>query len=298
MTESDRIIMSGRIPETFFAPENQEDFYVDTERKKLWAISLDLLLEFDEVCKKHNLRYYLGFGTLLGAVRHHGFIPWDDDADVFMLREDYEKFLLLADEFKHPYFFETPYTDPGYFYSSARIRNSNTTAIVDTFKYQGFNHGIWLTIFPIDNWVMNNGEENYENIKRLLKENSTYMRMSNPYLDEINKERVRNYSGRDPFETYEEIHRIASQYRNVNTNHVAMMVNTVYPYHKLVFNKKDFDDVLYVEFENVKLPIPIGYDNILQTLYGNYMNFPPVEQRGNWHTGMYIDPDKPYTEYL
>lgn len=298
VTEPERIISSGRIPEDFLAPEIRNEFFVDTTRKKLWAISLDLLLEFDSVCKKHNLNYFLAFGTLLGAVRHHGFIPWDDDVDVYMLREDYEKFLLCDKEFKDPYFFETPYTDPGYFYSSARIRNSNTTAIVDTFRYQGFNQGVWLTIFPIDNWMLERGDDNYERIKTLLKENSTYMRLTNPTLDEYHYERVRNYSGRDPFDTYEEIHRIASQYRTKDTDKVAMIVNTVYPYHKLVYNKSDFSETVYVNFENVKLPIPSGYQNILKTLYGDYMSFPPIEQRGNWHTGMFIDPDKPYKYYI
>ena len=91
MTECERIIKEGILPETFIKPETICDFYVDEMRKKIWAIEIDLYLELEKVCKKHNLRFYAIGGSILGAVRHNGFIPWDDDMDVCMPREDYEK---------------------------------------------------------------------------------------------------------------------------------------------------------------------------------------------------------------
>ena len=298
MTEIERILQSGNITPAFLEPETLSEFHVDSSRKKLWAISLDLLIEFDRVCKKHGLRYYLGFGSLLGAIRHKGFIPWDDDVDVFMFREDYEKFAKLGDEFSHPYFLQTPYTDSNYFYSNIKLRNTNTTALVETFKYQNFNHGIWLSIFPLDRWSLENGEEKYNQIKSLLKECSTFMRMSNPNLSEQDKVRVKNYSGRNPLSIYEEIQQIATSCKDHDTTKVACIVCTVDPYDKLVYNESDFDDVEYVPFENLSLPVPAGYHNILKDTYGNYMEFPPVDQRGTWHQGLVIDPDKPYKDYL
>ena len=162
MTEIERIIKKGVITKDFLKEEVRNDFRVTTERKKLWAILLDLTLEFDRVCKKHGLTYFLWSGSMLGAVRHNGFIPWDDDIDVIMPRKDYERFLLLGDEFKDPYFFQTPYTDPECCYSFVKIRNCLTTGVVDLFKYQNFNHGIWLSIMPLDNWKLEGGEEKYE----------------------------------------------------------------------------------------------------------------------------------------
>ena len=138
MTEIERIIQKGVITRQFLQEEVDHDFLVDENRKKLWAVMLDMIAEFDKVCKKYGFSYYMIYGALLGAVRHKGFIPWDDDFDVAMPRNDYERFIRLSDEFKHPYFLQTPYTDPGYYYSFAKIRNSNTTGVVEMFEYSKF----------------------------------------------------------------------------------------------------------------------------------------------------------------
>lgn len=298
MTECERIIQTGRINQSFLSEEVRSDFAVSLERKKLWMVSLDLLLEFDQVCRKRGLQYYLAGGTLLGAIRHQGFIPWDDDADVYMLRKDFDKLPMFADDFKAPYFFETPYTDPGYCYSPIRIRNSNTTAIVEKFQYESFNQGVWLSIFPIDNWVLEGGEQKYEAIKQLLIDCSTCMRMSNPHLDEADRLRVSNYKGMSPIENYEKIHQIASQYKNLETEHVANMICSLYPYRCMVYDSAAFKKAELKSFEGFEFPVPCGYDHILRTAYGDYMKFPPVEKRGTWHYGVISDPDKSYLEYL
>ena len=257
-----------------------------------------MLLKLDNVCKKHNLRYFLIGGTLLGAIRHRGFIPWDDDIDLGMPREDYEKFIQLKDEFSFPLFLQTPYTDKGYFYTPARIRNSNTTGVVELFMYQGFNQGIWLSIFPLDIWSDVGGLEKYSCIKQLIRENSTYMRMSNPHLSDIDIERVSNHSHRDPFDVYEEIQRIASSCNDKNPKYISHATCTVNSYKRNFFYFDDFKTFILADFEDFKFPVPIGYDRMLTMAYGDYMEFPPIEERGKWHSDAVFNADIPYLEYI
>lgn len=301
MTESERIISEGIISQDFFKSEVRDDFLVDESRKKLWAIELDLLLKFDMVCKKYNLRYFLMYGSLLGAVRHKGFIPWDDDLDVCMPRSDYEKLLEIGKyEFKDPYFFQTPETDEGYYYTFAKIRNSNTSALIPLFKYQGFNMGILLDVFPLDFCDINEAEENYNKIQKLTRDNTTFMRMSNPNLSEADKERVKKYPGGNPMERHRLIQSIASKHEKDKSSDLLLSVSvvTIYKYDRQIFRQEDFADHVLWPFEQFEFPIPIGYDRVLRTIYGDYSKFPPLEERGKFHSDYVFDTDRSYREYL
>lgn len=297
MTEIERIIKKGVISEDFLKEEVRNDFLVSSERKKLWTVILDLFIEFKKVCEKHNLRYYPCYGFLLGAVRHNGYIPWDDDLDVCMPREDYEKFLKLKDEFSDPYFFQIPETDPGYFYGMAKVRNSNTTALTEMFRYQGFNHGIWLSVFPLDNWKLEGGEERFCQIKQHLTDCSTYMRKTNPNLGPKDIQRVKEYGDKDPWDSYRLLNEIASQFRNEKT-YYKLILCAVYPYLKNIFHAEDFEETVICPFENIDIPIPKGFDRILRNTYNDYHQFPPIEKRGEWHSGMIVDTDKSYRDYI
>lgn len=297
MSEIERIINKGVISEDFLKEEVRNDFLVTTDRKKLWIVILDLFLEFKKVCEKYKLKYYPCYGFLLGAVRHNGYIPWDDDLDVCMPREDYEIFLSLKDEFNDPYFFQTPETDPGYFYGMAKIRNSNTTALTKMFRYQGFNQGIWLSVFPLDNWKLEEGEKEFSEIKQLLTDCSTYMRKTNPYLGEKDILRVKEFGDKNPWDCYNKLHQLATQYNSEITDY-SLILCAVYPYLKNVYYSEDFNEVTPCRFENIEIPIPVGYDRILCNIYNDYHQFPPIEKRGEWHSGLLIDTERSYKEYV
>lgn len=300
MTEIEKIIEKGIITEDFLKPETRCEFYIDESRKKIWAIMLDLLCELDRVCKKHNLKYYASGGTLLGAVRHKGFIPWDDDMDFWMMRSDYEELQKHADEFSSPYFLQTPYTDKGYYYSAIKLRNSNTTDVSTIFAWEDWNMGIAIDLFPVDAYDTDELPEAYSRIGDLTTELSTYMRRNNPNLDEANKERVANYCGRNPLEIYEEIEQIAQKFNNdSNANCLGEFVNTQYknPLKKII-RKEDIESQVFLDFEHIKIPVYNGYINHLTTFYGDYMAFPPIEKRGTWHAGQIFDPDVPYKKYV
>lgn len=297
MTEIERIVAKGVVPENFFEPAVVCDFLVDSKRKKIWAIELEMLLELDRICRKHNLKYFLAYGTLLGAIRHKGFIPWDDDADVIMPRDDYEKFIQLQDEFRNPLFLQTPYTDPEYFVSHSRIRNSNTTAISPIMKYQKMNQGIFIDIFPLDHVVMDGAQERFNQIQLLNIANGTYMRRCNPELDEKNRKRVAEYH-RNPMEDYEQIHKIASQFNTLPTEKLAVTVCTMDALEHNLWDVVDYENVIEWEYEGHKLFIPAAYDKVLKGAYGDYMQLPPVEKRGMQHGHYLFDPDTPYIQYL
>ena len=145
----------------FYKEEIRYDFTVSPARKKVWAKELEILLEFDRICRENGLTYYLACGTLLGAVRHHGFIPWDDDIDVEMFRPDYERAKEIFErELKAPFEWQDTYTivrdaspeDGGMlrFLPFAKIRNSDTAAIERTGAPASMNQGIYIDVFPLD----------------------------------------------------------------------------------------------------------------------------------------------------
>ena len=143
-----------KFPDEFFKEEVRCGYRVSVQTKKIWAIELDLLNELLKVCKKHNIKVCAFAGTILGAVRHQGFIPWDDDIDVALTRENYEKLLQVApSEFKNQYFFQTIQTDPNYFFGYARLRNSLTTGIIVGNDRLDYNNGIYVDIFVLDGKV-------------------------------------------------------------------------------------------------------------------------------------------------
>ncbi len=301
MTECERLIENGTFSPDFFKEEVRCDFLVTTERKKLWAVEIDLLMQFDKVCRKYGLKYCLLFGSLLGAVRHRGFVPWDDDMDVVMPRRDYEIFLGLKDEFNEPYFFQTPYTDKGHGYCHVQLRNSNTTGAAQQFWYQGFNLGIFIDILALDAFEYSeHGREIFTKINRLQRDNSTYMRMTNPFLSDVDIERVKMYRAvdRNPLLDYEEIRTLSMSFAGCSTGKVCCTTTTTYGFDRDIFDAASFEDYTYMKFEGFPVPVPIGWDDVLRTIYGDYMSMPPVEQRGVWHGTVAFEPDIPYKEFL
>jgi len=127
------------------------DYEVSEKMKKVWNVELNNLVEFQRICKKLGLTYYAICGTLLGAIRHKGFIPWDDDIDVGMPRKDYELFLELAPkEIKPPFFLQTYKSERCFSSDLARLRNSNSTGYTLWQAFNRTNKGIFIDIFPID----------------------------------------------------------------------------------------------------------------------------------------------------
>ena len=177
------------IPPGFLEPEVRDDYYIGAEIKKMWAVQLDLIMELDRVCQKHGIRYSAYAGTLLGVIRHKGYIPWDDDIDFMMTRSEYNRLCEVAkDEFKAPYFWQTEYTDRGSLRGHAQLRNSETTCLLDTeYPYKRkYNQGIFIDIFPFDG-VPDDSDE-YQKLKedaeRLQQQMTIRASFEENYCDE------------------------------------------------------------------------------------------------------------------
>lgn len=124
----------------------------EDQAKRMQRIQLDILSEIDRICEKYGIKYCLGFGTMLGAVRHQGFIPWDDDADVLMLRDDYELFKkACAVELEAKYFLQDEKSDKNYLWGYAKLRNLNTIYIRSGQEHILCANGVYVDIFPLDN---------------------------------------------------------------------------------------------------------------------------------------------------
>ena len=274
-----------QLPDEFFTEEERWGFKITRERKELWAIELDLLCEFDRVCKKLGLRYFLDGGTLLGAVRDGHFIPWDDDIDVVMLREDYDRLLEYGPaEFKHPMFLQNAYTDVDYRRGITQIRRSDTTCILEREieKHLPFNQGICIDIFPLDGVAPDAElEAHFARKQELRKE-----------IGDLAKK-----PGHDP-KTVQELFRqyeaICSQYRD--TKFVGKVLHRrsldVLP----ILNREWYSQSVEIEFEGFYFPAPVSYNEFLAAYYGpNYMT---PERISTNHGDTIWSTEIPYTEMI
>lgn len=300
------------LDDEFFKEEIRCDYKVTKKTKKIWAIELDLLNEFLFVCKKHNIIATVYGGTLLGAVRHKGMIPWDDDIDVCMTRDNYERLLKVAnDEFRYPYFFQTALSDRRYFCGYARLRNSLTTGLILPGNSIEYNHGIYIDIYVLDGYIYDLKLLN----RQILKSNILRFFANAYHLNTNSSSRLKKAcktillhlikASFCNFCSYKTIimwyNKNLSRY-NAISDRVSIMTHEKWAIQKYWCYLSDLESPIYLPFENIFVPAPTHYEEILTRMYGDYMKYPPIEKRGEWHNGsngmIVFDPDKPYKEYM
>lgn len=271
---------------------NESDFIT----RSIQQVELNILNEFVKLCEKHTLKYFLYGGTLIGAVRHKGFIPWDDDIDIAMPREDYEKFLEIGKkELPSHLFLQHHTTDKGYYLLFAKVRDNNSTFIEDGTRHINMHKGIYIDIFPLDTMPENKLLRIIEIsvlrvLCRIFAVKKLYYSSCLSIYKKIKLFIFKYMPVNSDFIIYI-CDRICKSDMNKNSRYIGDLTHS--PSEKRVYKKAWFDETMKFEFESVQFDGPAGYHEYLKYYYGDYMQ----EKRKPVHSE-FCDPYKPYNEFM
>lgn len=270
------------------------------ELKDIWAVELDLLRVFLQYCERHGLRCWVEGGTLLGAVRHKGFIPWDDDVDLAMPREDYDRMCRIGNEgLEEPYFLQTAYSDTDYHRGHAQFRRSDTAAIRPSDCYQPFNQGIFIDIFPLDaapddRALVHEHRKRCLKILKLLKAKNTHCITSGRLTLIFRKLKarwmVKKMGWTIIYEKAEEEMRALARMPHTKVGELTSLGEDK------LWDKSIFAETVMLPFENLMVPAPKGWDAFLRVSFGDdYMT--PI-QAPSMHGEVVFDTERSYKEVL
>lgn len=281
-------------PVDFFEGEEREGFFVDATMKTIWAAELEVLQEIAIICNRHGLKWFAAYGTLLGAVRHRGFIPWDDDLDIMMVREDYMKLLeYLPEELPAGFQILCPMIEKDFQEYQCSIMNASTISISPgrLEKFHGCPFIVGVDIFPLDYvprdikkrtyqktmftlirqaiWNIKYEEHNEENCRDVedalqTLEMHLHVHLGRWLEGEKNKELVNQLWGL--------ANEVARMYSRRDGEFLTPFLNYIKAQNEetFFFDKRWFDEVDYLEFEHLMMPVPKQYHEILTRIYGDY----------------------------
>lgn len=269
----------------------QNDFIKQMQEKQLYIFK-----EFYKVCKINNIKVFLAYGTALGAIRHKGFIPWDDDIDLFVFQYDRIKLQeICKEQLPSDLFYQSVNTDKEYRLAIDRIRLSTTTLIEEREKNRDINHGVFIDIYPLFNCADNIIKFNLQYISRIFYRTFLYDEPSinrgkiNTFLSSLvlkltpNILKKRILKNSDSFVQSKGDNKYYSDFYGVLK--------------QIKYNAKWFKEIKEQPFEKIIAPLPIGADSILKLQYGDYMMLPPLEERVIHHNFSFVDFDNSYSKY-
>ena len=281
----------------------------DNDLSELWNVELDIMHKFNEVCKKYNLRWFAIAGTLLGAIRHNGFIPWDDDMDVAMFQVDYEKLCSVASsEFKYPYeaqvYRKGNHLTPWHL----KIRRSDTTGCTQweqEYMPDEYNKGIFFDVFPMYS-IPDDEQQAQELYKKVSRLNYIIhvcqMTYSDKYLASFSiKKLLRKlyyrtllllYGGYD--NACKKYLDLCSSYNNQQNQRIGFL-SSLPGNKRFIWNRSVFQNSVEWMFEGQTIPIPSDYDNCLRISYGDYML---PKRNGQVHSKLTFDTEISYKNYF
>ena len=264
--------------------------------------SLEILVYFRDFCKTHGLNFSLCGGTCIGAIRHKGFIPWDDDIDVFMLRDDYERLEELWEKYADTKKYSICRTtwENNYHQIVIAIKDNETTFINSHSKDEDIVHGVGIDVLPLDGYpdsklqrisqVIHAMIFSLFNAQRLPDNQGKLARwMSKIILAIIPSPKIR-------YKLWTHSEKQMKKYNIKDCEYIAQLISG-FKFMKLKYPKEVFETTIDKEFEGYQMPVPAGYDTYLRMGFGNYMEYPPKEDQVAKHKVVYINLKESYKKY-
>ena len=272
-----------------------EKIYTEEQLSKLHSILIMMMNEVKRICDKNNIKYFCMYGTLLGAVRHKGFIPWDDDFDIAMLRPDYEKFMKVAErDLSENMFIENYNSCKGYGHVFAKVMLKGTiweegfTEFVDCYK------NVYIDVFPLDITTNNLLKRRIQFFENMLITKYLLLNCHYKFTKKGIKKVLYNIgyftAGLIKKETLIKVwERNAFKYSKCKNGTYVNFSGVNWSLMKADFFEEELAEMVEVPFEDSRFVIPKGYDSILKKCYGNYMELPPKEQQVPKHGVVKMD---------
>lgn len=266
-------------------------------KRELQLKILEMVKDIDEICKKNNIDYYLIYGSALGAVRHGGFIPWDDDLDIGMTYENYLRFIEVCktDLNTQKYFLQTPENEKNYYLSFMKMRDISTTLIEEGNKNIDITYGVYIDIFPFVGVPKNKVKRFFLEINRAFALSANVNVINNKKLYAIFKVILKIVGKENILKicTKKCLKYSCDKYEDWCSifDGDGMKINMT--------TKTIMGSPTRMNFEDTQLPIPEKYDEYLKYIYGDYMKIPSAEQiKAKEHTPYVIDLEHSYEEYI
>lgn len=272
------------IPGGYLNGEIRDGFYVESTMKKAWAAEIEVLNEVDRICRQQDIQYFADWGTLLGTIRHKGFVPWDDDMDITMKREDYTRFCQIVRQEQGELEIINFHTDPEWKDMLSRVINGRSVNYTEEHlrKYHGFPYVAGLDIFPLDYVAPTEEEDKLQcSMISIVEAFSANIRNNTATPEEIEKTTKDieqmcgvKFNNLEPLATQllKLGERLSMMYTDEESQAVALMGDHAGPRPLDVYPKEYYSESIYMPFEYTTIPVPVGYEKILIQKYGeNYM---------------------------
>lgn len=281
--------------------EARDGFVVSPMRKKVWICEMKIMKWFCDICEENSINYFLLGGSALGAVRHSGFIPWDDDIDIGLLRNDFDKFIKVVKNLKNvPFCIEYGVIQNVHVSVLLRIRDNATTGIIlDEYKHR-LGGGIFIELYPFDNVPDS----------RLLRKNQQKISSILSHLM-LYKNDYNNYTGIKKYlllltrkipldKLWKWYMKNCIFFNKRSTLYVGRPATPTYDKAVGSFKREELENTIFWKFENTELRIPRDYDSFLKQSFGiNYMELPPINKRGMHHEHIvFYDAEKSYDKMI